>query len=449
MGIDVPVRRSVPALDQDLVEQSSAPHARTQNPGLIRRLRSAIGRMLPSAIQPLVQECLIRARLPSAGAIPESGSDRRVTVLGFLSSPTGLGEGARLCAANLAELGFTVGMIDAAPLLGIPSGVQLPGGRPELIVGDAGGPLICHINPPDLANALMALGLSGKQRKLIGYWAWELPRVPPSWRRAFRLVHEVWAPSTFVAEALSASHCTVPILVVPHPLREAAQRKPRSMHAAAPLTILTVFAYKSGFDRKNPLGAIAAFRHAFGDREDVRLIIKVRGSSLSGDPERRLAAEVDGARNIVVMDRVLDHPGMVELLRSSDILLSLHRAEGFGIPLGQAMLMGMPVVATAWSGNLEFMSDRAACLVPVTLVPANDETTAYRGLRASWAEPSVEAAADWLRRLEDPALRASIGRSARAYAADRLGLPAFAAAVAPSLGPCRPPAVRPDVARSG
>src|SRR4051794_8438257 len=80
-----------------------------------------------------------------------------------------------------------------------------------------GGPLVVHLNPPDFEIALFLLGVSGRSRRLIAYWAWELPIVPKSWRRAFRLVHEVWAPSAFVAEAVKGGGLRAKVRVVPHP----------------------------------------------------------------------------------------------------------------------------------------------------------------------------------------------------------------------------------------
>jgi glycosyltransferase involved in cell wall biosynthesis len=403
--------------------------------GIPRRARALVRKYLPSTVLHLLHEIRLRRQLRSAGPIRSAGDDGHVTVLGFLTAPTGLGEGARLCAASLAELGYTVGLIDASPLLDVAGDVPMPRHSRNLVTGDVGGPLICHLNPPELRAALALLHLSGQHRKLIGYWAWELPVVPRGWRKAFRLVHEIWVPSSFVADALRRSRCAVPIRLVPHPLATRASTPVPPRVVPDILTVLTVFAHESGFDRKNPLAAVDAFRAAFGDREDVRLIVKVRGQSVSGAPERRLAAHVDGARNIVVMDRQISHQDMLRLLAAADIFLSLHRAEGFGIPLAQAMLMGKPVVATGWSGNLEFMNEAVACLVPATMIAAADESSAYRGMRASWADPSIPAAAAWLRRLDTPEQRHRIGTAGRAYASERLGLRGFADAVASSLTP--------------
>jgi glycosyltransferase involved in cell wall biosynthesis len=271
-------------------------------------------------------------------------------------------------------------------------------------------------------------------RKLIAYWVWEMPQVPPTWQRAFRLANEIWVPTNFVADALRTSGCQTPIRVVPYPVRAPVMPDVALRDDATPLRVLTVFAYDSGFERKNPIAAVAAFREAFGDRTDVELLVKVRGHSTTGEPERRFAAAIAGMANVRVQAGSIAPGDYERLLADADIVLSLHRAEGFGLVLAEAMLLGKPVVCTAWSGNLDFMNEMSACLVPATLTEALDESDAYRDLRTHWAEPSIAAAADWLRRLEDAALRRSIGDAARHHATQCLGLERFREAVTASLG---------------
>ena len=404
-----------------------------------RSLHAVLRRLVPFRLRRKLRELTAGRGVPTAGKFPSDGVARTITLVGFLTSPSGLGEGARLAAEALADAGYTVGLIDATAIMRLPAGGPRLDPRPALIDGDIGGPLLVHINPPDFQLVLSRRRLSGRNRKLIAYWAWEVGLVPGHWRRAFRLVHEIWVPSRFVAEALRGAGCAVPVRVVHHPVRGIAL----PVHAIAPaenacaetaraaspvLRVLTVLAYDSGFDRKNPLAAVAAFHSAFGQRADVELVVKVRGASASGGPERRLAAAIAGMPNVRVIDSTIARREFLDLLNDCDVLLSLHRAEGFGLVLAEAMLMGKPVVATAWSGNLDFMTAATACLVPARQVRASDEN--YGRLRATWAEPSVEAAAAWLRRLTEPALRQRIGAAASEHAQRQLGLAAFQRAIA-------------------
>jgi glycosyltransferase involved in cell wall biosynthesis len=390
-------------------------------------VHAAVRKFVPLQLRRKFREQTAGFNLPGARPLSSSDVSKTVTLVGYLSSASGLGEGARLAAEALADAGYSVGLIDATATMRLPSDGARLGARSQFIDGDIGGPLIVHINPPDFQLVLSRKRLSGGHRKLIAYWAWEVGVVPGHWRRAFRLVHEIWVPSRFVADALQNSGCTVPLRVVHHPIRETAPVSQRR-RASSALRVLTVFAYDSGFERKNPLSAVAAFRSAFGQRNDVELVIKVRGKSASGNSECRLAAAISGMENARVMDGTISRAEFLDLLSDCDVLLSLHRAEGFGLVLAEAMLMGKPVVATAWSGNLDFMTDGTACLVPIRMIRASDEY--YGGLRASWAEPSVEAAAAWLTRLIDPDLRNLIGTAAREHVKRQLGLAAFSQAIA-------------------
>jgi glycosyltransferase involved in cell wall biosynthesis len=387
------------------------PAIRSQATALLRRIGYAtVARMV----------------LPRAKPCPDPKPVKAITIGGLLTSPCGIGQGARLCAAALAELGLTVGLVDLTSKFNIRTSVALPVHPAEIVDHDVGGPIVLHLNPPQLQIALLRRLVVRRDRKLIGYMAWEVEVVPASWQSAFRLLHEIWVPTTFVADALKASGCRCPVRVVPHPVAVEMAPVESSPRVSSKLRVLTVFAFDSGFDRKNPLGSVAAFKHAFGSRSDVELIVKARGKSTTGDPERRFFAAIQGADNITVIDRTMTRSEYIDLLSGADIALSLHRSEGFGLVLAEAMLLGKPVVATAWSGNLDFMTERTACLVPATMIPARDGSASYVGLTAHWADPSIPYAANWLRRLEDPVFRALIGGAAKVYALKRLGAMAVA-----------------------
>ncbi len=407
------------------------------------RIRAAVRKTTPVWLRPLMRDVSVRLCVPSAGWLPRP-QGTCITLVGPLRSPTGIGEGMRLAADAFAELGFTVGRLDVTKLLRLPADVPLPKGRRVFIEGDAGGPLIVHLNPPHFQLALLLLRLSGRSRPLIAFWAWEMNRVPAVWRQAFRLAHEIWVPSRFVAAALEDSGCRTPIRVVPHPVRMPPRRAaPRPAAGSPTLRVLTVFAYDSDLERKNPLAALAVFRRAFGDRPDVELVIKTRGRP-ADNSGAALATAVAQMNNVRIIDQALDREAHIGLMESADVVLSMHRAEGFGLPLAEAMARGKPVVATAWSGNLDFMTDGTSCLVPATLVDVRASSSVYRGVRGVWAEPSVEVASDWLRRLLDPTLRGRIGNAAREQIHQRLGLDAFRDAIARSEHlPLIPPSLRP------
>jgi glycosyltransferase involved in cell wall biosynthesis len=358
-----------------------------------------------------------------------------VIVGGELGRPSGLGEGARLMLRALHQLG-----IPATPL---EAGLPVPGeqAEPQAAPRQAAAPLpagalVLHVNPPVLPAALLRLprGLLSR-RRVIGYWAWELPVVPASWRAGLPFVHEVWVPSRFTAEAIEK---LLPgrVRVVPHPLAAAPPapaalgRDAFGLPADAVVTLVS-FSMASSFARKNPLGAIAAHRAAFGDREDRVLLLKVAHPEHHPQDFAALREAVGSSANIRLESRTLPAADSHALTACADIVLSLHRSEGFGLVPAEAMLLGRAVVATGWSGNMDFMDVASACLIGHQLVPARDPRGVFEAPGAVWAEPDIAEAAAALRRLaDDPPERHALGARGRAMATARLGTAPLVAALA-------------------
>lgn len=390
-------------------------------------------RLLPAAPR---RRLLARASAWAAPrlATPAPAAPAGVIVAGELSRASGLGEGARIMLQGLAALGVPAWPLDIGRLLPAHADdLPLPAGPAGPPPDDAA--LVLHVNPPLLPIVLARLPrplLRG--RRLVGYWVWELPVAPPDWRFGARLAHDVWTPSHFSAAALRPLLTAAP-RVVPHPLASAAL-------APAPLgraefglpegavVVLTSFNLASSFTRKNPLAAIAAFRDAFGDRPDRLLLLKVGNPAHDREDFARLSAAIAGAANIRLETRTLPAADSLALTACADVVLSLHRSEGAGLVPAEAMLLGKPVIATGWSGNLDFMADGSAALVRYRLVPVSDPRDVYGGPGAVWAEADVADASAWLRRLaDDPAARRSLGAAGQAMARARLGTAPLAEAV--------------------
>ena len=346
-----------------------------------------------------------------------------IAILGELSVPSGLGESARVMVLALRNLGVRVFPLDSA--LG---GVLTGGAKAEAPPPQV--PLVIHANPHRLGTALLALPRDAvRGRRIIGYFAWELLVAPPAWRPHLRLVHEIWVPSQFVAEAMKTimPHDRVlPLRVVPHALAEAPP-VPSGLGRADfglpedVVIVLTSFNLASGFARKNPLGAVEAFRRAFGTRPDRRLILKVGNPHAAPADLARLRQAISDLPNAVIDDRRLSREDNYAFTAAADIILSLHRSEGLGLVIAEAMSLGRPVVATAWSGNMDFMDDQSAALVPATLVPPDDPSGEFAVPGALWADPDLDVAAAQLRRLaDDPAARAELGLAGQKMVRARL-----------------------------
>lgn len=347
-----------------------------------------------------------------------------VAVGGELSRASGLGEGGRLMLSALASLGVPAWSFNAG--VAVPGAAVADGRWPEAGL-PPGVPLVLHVNAPTLPGALLRLPRGAlRGRRVVGYWAWELPTVPANWHPAAPFVHEIWVPSRFTAAALE-SLAPGRVRVVPHAVG-AAPPAPSALGRADfglppdAFVVLSSFSLASSFARKNPLAAIAAFQAAFAGAVDRVLVLKVSHAEHWPDDMNMLRATIEPLRNVRLETRLLPAADSHALTRCADCVLSLHRSEGFGLVPAEAMCLGRPVVATDWSGTTDFID--ASCGMPVAyrLIPARDPRGVFEAPGAVWAEADIGAAAAALRALADNAdLRARLGAAARAAVLHKLG----------------------------
>jgi glycosyltransferase involved in cell wall biosynthesis len=347
-----------------------------------------------------------------------SGARRfdHVVIVAPLARQNGITRGAFLQWQALRNVGVDAALVDATAAL------RNPLFRLRHRPGTA---YIFHSAGPQTASLIGSVLPHAANAYRIGYWAWELPDPPPDWAGCDGNLDEIWTPSRFSAESLR--HLVrKPVEVVPHYLPPQPARR---RAAGSPFTVLAMADTRSSLSRKNPLGAIKAFTEAFGASPAARLILKFSGRD---EEVEAFLGTLGGALgpNVEVIRSYLDEAGLAALYDRADVLLSLHRAEGFGLPMLDALARGIPVVATAWSGNTDFTDDRNSVLVPYELVPVEDQAAIYRGSR--WAEPDLGAAARGLRRLaEDAALYEQMAEAAhRSVAMAPLHFPLTAAAAA-------------------
>jgi glycosyltransferase involved in cell wall biosynthesis len=258
--------------------------------------------------------------------------------------------------------------------------------------------LVC-VNPDQLETFAEQTGPALRQgRYTVGVWFWEVEDFPKSFHGAFNYVDEIWVATEFMRETFrKVSPKPVFKYVLPIEPPEIDRSLSRAdLGLPNQFTFLFSFDLLSVLERKNPLGLIRAFTEAFPEGSGPALVIK----TINGE-KRRLEMEklryfARGRSDIIVIDGYLSSVQNSTLTALADCYVSLHRSEGFGLTIAEAMALGKPAMATAYSGNLEFMANENSYLCPYRLCPVGRDREPYPAT-SQWAEPDTEAAARILR----------------------------------------------------
>ena len=337
-----------------------------------------------------------------------------LNLMGYYRAILGIGESVR-CAARAAE---AVGLPLACVELKLPCKNRQTDATFALrLQTDNPHPVnVFHLDAPvscDIDHHHGSAFRAGKYN--IGYWAWELPEFPDAWTRYADFFDEIWTPSHFAADAI-AEKVSVPVLVMPHAI---AFERPvgdfRDKFGLPRDRYLFLFLYdlNSYSERKNPAAVIEAFRRSGLAGAGAALVIKlhnVTGNETDFEKLRATAATLPGT---VLITQTLTRGEIYELESACDCFVSLHRAEGYGLAVAECMYLGKPVISTDWSATAEFVDETCGCPVRCELIPLDRNHGPYAKGQI-WAEPDVEHAGWWMRRLwEDRGLGARLGAAAR------------------------------------
>jgi glycosyltransferase involved in cell wall biosynthesis len=321
-------------------------------------------------------------------------------VAGYFNGAMGTGEHARQLAAALRAQDIEIRPIvlhpDGAPeddelgrgIGATPDGTDLTFADFNLLCANAD-------MVPVVADQLGREFFAG--RYTIAFWAWEVTVFPGRFHTAFDRVDEVWVGSRHVHDAVAA-RAPVPVLTIPQPVSLAADAGRAAPPPGLPegFRFLFAFDYLSVFERKNPLGAIEAFTRAFAPGSGAVMLIKSMGAEHDPAAHRRLRAAVEAHPDVHLIERRLSRAQRDGLMAACDCYVSLHRAEGFGYTLAESMWLAKPVIATGYSGNLDFMSSENSHLVDYRLVAIGSGNDPYPA-EGVWAEPDLDQAARLMR----------------------------------------------------
>jgi glycosyltransferase involved in cell wall biosynthesis/SAM-dependent methyltransferase len=345
-------------------------------------------------------------RPPPRPAAPRPG----INVVGYVSSARGVGEVARQIHSALEAGGVPTTTIDS------PAEPEKIRSTLSNLPADAypyNFNLLC-VNADMLPAVATALGKRFfRDRHSAGLWFWEVSHFPEMWKGSFEYVDEVWVGSEHIAQALRPV-APIPVSTVPPPVvpAPAADLSRAELGMPEGFCFLFLFDYRSVFRRKNPLGLVEAFCAAFEPGEGPSLVIKSICSDEFPVEREKLAKAVAGRPEIHLLEETVPAGAKNAMIAGCDCYISLHRSEGLGLTMAEAMYFGRPVIATGYSGNLDFMTAENSFLVPYSMAKIGPDAHPYPADK-DWAEPDLVAAAELMRRVYEHPAEAG-GRGERA-----------------------------------
>ncbi len=346
--------------------------------------------------------------------------DRGLAIVGYPFLPIGMGEHARSTFRAFQAAGVTPRLVDVADHRAPPDPDIDRDFSPFIAEGLGAVNLFC-VNGDEAARVIETAGRKAFDGAYnIIYPAWELARYPAPWAKVLQRFDEVWAPSRFIQDAIAGA-VTRPVIHMPLAVDLKLSAFLGRRHFGIPeddFTVLFFFDVASFADRKNPAAVLRAFELLAARRPEARIhcVIKSRGGG-EADPgqialDARLAAL--GSRAQAIWGDLSDNE-IKNLVRVCDVFVSLHRSEGFGRGMAEAMAMGRPAIATGYSGNLDFMAPGTSLLVDYALVPVLPGAYPH-GEGQVWAEASSEHASHLIEQLlDDPAGARAMGARGKAH----------------------------------
>jgi glycosyltransferase involved in cell wall biosynthesis len=398
-------------------------------------VRPVLIKIVPQSLLSRVKAGVINREAKSIGNVEIAKFDRDafpagVNLIGDIRADTGLGESMRYVSRILDEAGVPNLIYDYV----IPPAVhQTDHSCDDKIAENIKyGVNIFHINANEMPVAFMNLGKDFFDKHYnIGFWLWEVEDFPQEWMPAFNLIDELWVPSDFGREIFEKI-TDKPVYTVPYPVADVLDERCRinkiplanENKSSSSGTIyeknndksednvrayfnlpqnkflfLMMYDSGSGAARKNPGKIIESFKKAFApDEQGVGLVVKLKENS-DADIEyiKSLTKDYD---NIYFLDVNMSRDEVNSLICCVDVFVSLHRAEGFGLVAAEAMALGTPVIATAWSATTQFMDEKSACMVDYEMVELEKDYPPFRkGYR--WAEADSTKASEYMRKLFD------------------------------------------------
>ncbi|MBP1966981.1 glycosyltransferase family 4 protein [Paenibacillus aceris] len=412
--LNKPMRKRQVVLATMPVEQPVGTYELHQPPTLTETVDPEV---IPPYIEPQAKPQVIEPPPNPAPLVLQKG----VNLIGYIRTEIGIGEACRLMAKSFDTVELPFGIVNFAD-----PGARSARNKDLTWIHKEMDEVpfhvnFFHMNASNLRDAydrpFHPLGREiFNNRFNIGYWAWELPDFPDEWCSSFELVNEVWAPSQFIVDAvkMKSPH---PVVKIPHAIHVKNDRSFDRKSFGLPeeqFLFLCMYDTHSTKARKNPQAVIRAFKKAFRPSDlTVGLVVKVNNPNSNPRDLEDLLQQMEGYSNIYLIQQIMNRDQVDTLINSTDCFVSLHRSEGFGLVMAEAMYLGKPVIGTNWSGNTDFMNADNSCPVNYKLVPVGRDIGPYKAHQV-WAKPDTEHAAHYMQRLvQDTKWRMAIAHNGK------------------------------------
>jgi len=381
-------------------------------------------RIIPQAVRKRIKKAIIEKgyqnELESFSAAPNVqslGHFNGINLIGYSRAEMGIGESCRIAAKSIESTSIEFAILNYvgtnSAKMSDTSWKHKEIREPEYNIN------IFHLNAEQMFEAYTHFGARlFENRYNIGFWHWELEDFPEDWIDGFSYVNEVWVPSSFVANAV-AMKSSKPVVRIPHAIEVKIENSRDRAYYDLPNDVflfLTMYDMNSFQERKNPMGAIQSFKQSFApDDMSVGLVVKINNASANRHDFKIIEQSVKGYSNIYVINKTLSRNDTNALLAITDSFISLHRSEGFGLGLAEAMYLGKPAIGTNWSSTTDFMNTQNSCPVNYQLVSLGTNYGPYQAYQR-WAEPEINHAAEYMRRLvADPCYYKRIAAEGERY----------------------------------
>lgn len=343
----------------------------------------------------------------------------RLNLVGHPYIPIGMGEHIRTTYRALRSVAQTATLTD---IFGFTEATAEDHAEfAAVCTQEAGDVNVYHINGNEVEQSLAHLQ---PKRRWSGYNViyplWELPRYPEVWAKQLDRFDEIWAPSKYIFEALKSA-CQKPVFHMPMACEVKVSQFFNRRYFNIPETayaFLFFYDLRSFTSRKNPHAVIDAFRLTLAVRpySSAHLVIKVNGADMKPDEYQALKNELhEFGAHVTLIDKVMTSTEVKNLTRCADCFVSLHRSEGFGFGIAEAMILGKPVIGTAYSGNMDFMSPKVSYAIDYQLIPVKEGEYPHFDNQV-WADPDVaQASRHMVALLDSPNEGRVLGQAAKRH----------------------------------